>query len=219
MALNIDKAVPVQAPLAVGSLVYDKADPSRHGKVIRSGPEVSEVRYDDGADRNIPNVHLRGVDAPVGDDGLSQHNPSPLVSEVVRLGQEAMARKRRVWEDWLAIAEALLVGRTDVMRTLHTNEATGRRFEKAMGDWLIAHSFKEIDKGTRSRLLDCLKHKVEIEKWRSRLTDAERFKFNHPDAVLRKWKASTVISHVTPPPSPSREFRGRPFRLWLWSVC
>ncbi|HEY1877356.1 MAG TPA: hypothetical protein VGG66_07780, partial [Rhizomicrobium sp.] len=56
------QAARAPAPLAAGSLVYDKADPSRHGKVVRSGTEVSEVRYDDGADRNIPNVHLRGVD-------------------------------------------------------------------------------------------------------------------------------------------------------------
>jgi hypothetical protein len=31
------------------------------------------------------------------------------------------ARKRRGREDWLAIAEALEVGRTDVMRALNTN--------------------------------------------------------------------------------------------------
>jgi hypothetical protein len=55
MALNTDKAEPVQAPLAVGSLVYDKADPSRHGKVIRSGPEVSEVRYKQ-IKRKYPNI-------------------------------------------------------------------------------------------------------------------------------------------------------------------
>jgi hypothetical protein len=180
--------------------VYDLADPDRIGRVIRAGPEVSEVRFDDGAERNVPNVHLGPIEAPlVADDGLSQHNPSPD-SEIVRLGQEAMARKRRAWADWLAIAAALDVGRTDLMRALHTNEARGRRFEKAMGDWLVAHGFKEIDKGTRSRLLDCLKHKVEIQTWRSRLTDSERFAFNHPDTVLRKWKAATVVPDLDAPP-------------------
>ena len=68
----------------------------------------------------VANPDLRIVDA--SDDGFSQLNPSP-VSEVVRLGQAAMARKRRAWDDWLAIAEALQVGRTEVMRSLHTNEA------------------------------------------------------------------------------------------------
>jgi hypothetical protein len=178
--------------------VFDVADPDLHGKVVKAGPEVSEVRFEDGAERNVPNVHLRAV--AVADDGLSQLNPS---SEIVRLGQEAMARKRRAWEDWLAIAAALQFGRTEVMRELHTNETAGRRFEKAMSDWLITHSFKEIDKGTRSRLLECLKHKAEIEKWRSCLTNSERFAFNHPDTILRKWKASTVVPDPNAPKKPS----------------
>jgi hypothetical protein len=81
--------------------------------------------------------------------------------------------------------------------------AQGGRFEKAMGDWLIANGFKEINKATRSQLLDCLKHRAEIEKWRSQLTDSERWKFNHPDTVLKKWKASIVVSDPNEPKPPS----------------
>jgi hypothetical protein len=199
MRLNIQASDRNQA-----AKVYDAADPDRHGTIIGAGSQQSEVRFDDGVSRIVSNVHLH----PVADDGLSQLNPSP-VSDVVRLGQEAMARKRRAWEDWLAIAEALEVGRADVMRALHTNEPHGRRFEKAMGDWLIAHGFKEIDKGTRSRLRDCLKHKIEIQAWRARLTDSERWKFNHPDAVLRKWKASTVVPDPNAPPKVSRQLQAK----------
>jgi hypothetical protein len=130
--------------------------------------------------------------------GFSQLNPSP-VPEVLRLGQEAMERKRRGWEDWLAIAKTLEAGRAEVIRSLHTNQPHGRRFETAMGEWLAANRFKEINKATRSQLLDCLNHKIEIEKWRSRLTEADRFKFNHPDTVLRKWKAATVVSDPNAP--------------------
>jgi hypothetical protein len=196
MSLDIRSPNPNQAK------VFDIADPARHGVLVKAGSEVSEVRYDDGAERNIPNVHLRPVEAPSVADRFSQLNPLPL-SDIVRLGQEAMERKRRGWEDWLAIAEALQEGRTDVMRALHTNEAHGRRFEKAMGDWLIANKFKEINKATRCQLLECLKHKIEIEKWRARLTDSERWKFNHPDTVLRKWKASTVVPNPDAPPKTS----------------
>jgi hypothetical protein len=193
MSLNIRSPDPNQAK------VFDDADPDRHGKVIRAGAEVSEVRFDDGVERNVPNAHLRPVEAPlVTNDGFSQLNPSPI-SEVVRLGQEAMDRKRRSWADWLLIAEALQAGRTEVMRALHTNEPHGRRFEKAMGEWLIANKFKEINKATRCQLFDCLKHKIELEKWRARLTDSERWKFNHPDTVLRKWKASTVVPNPNAP--------------------
>jgi hypothetical protein len=193
MSLNIRRLSADQAR------VFDIADPDRHGVLLKAGSEVSEVRYEDGAVRNVVNDHLRPVEAPpVTDNGFSQLNPSP--SNVVRLGQEAMARKRRGWDDWLLIAEALQAGRTEVMRELHTNEASGRRYEKAMGDWLATNGFKEINKATRSQLLDCLKHKVEIEKWRSQLTDQQRFKFNHPDTVLKKWKAATVVPDPNAPP-------------------
>jgi hypothetical protein len=186
-------------PYQVDAVVCDVADPHRRGKVTRAGAEVSEVRFDDGAERNISNRHLRPVETPLIADGFSQLNPLPI-SEVVRLGQEAMERKRRGWEDWLAIGKALEAGRAEVMRSLHTNEPCGRRFEKAMGEWLIANRFKEINKATRSQLLDCLKHKIEIEKWRAQLTDSERWKFNHPDTVLKKWKASTVVPDPNAPP-------------------
>ena len=136
-------------------------------------------------------------------DGLTQFNPSS-VNETVRIGQEAMARKRRAWADWLAIGEALQVGRAEVMRDSHTNQPTGRRYEKAMGEWLVANGFKEIDKGVRSRLLECLQHRTEIDQWLSRLTDSERFRFNHPNTVLKRWKGSTVVPdpNATPKPSP-----------------
>jgi hypothetical protein len=133
---------------------------------------------------------------PAADAGLPWVNPSRPVEheEKVRLGQEAIARKRRGWDDWVLIGEALEVGRAEVMRKVGTNEPVGRRYEKAMAEWLVANGFKEIDKGARSRLLDCLKHLAEIEAWRKTLTAAEQFRLNHPNAVLRKWKAKTTAS-------------------------
>jgi hypothetical protein len=50
-----------------------------------------------------------------------------------------------------------------------------------------------IDKAARKRALECREHRAEIEKWRATLTDGDRFRFNHPDTVLRKWKAATVV--------------------------
>ena len=38
------------------------------------------------------------------------------------------------------------------------------------------------------------KHRAEIDKWRATLTEADRFRFNHPHTVLRKWRAATQIS-------------------------
>jgi hypothetical protein len=140
-------------------------------------------------------------------DGLNCVNPS--ISEKVRVGQEAMARKRRAWADWIAIGEALQVGRAEVMRDAHTNQPAGRRYEKAMAEWLDANGFKEIDKGVRSRLLECRQHRTEIDQWLSRLTDGERFRFNHPNTVLKRWKGSTVVPdpNATPKPSPYAQLK------------
>jgi hypothetical protein len=153
----------------------------------------------------------RGVKPQIS-DGLCCHNPSELK---VRLGQEALARQRRRWEDFMMIAEALDVGRTEVMRDLHANQPTGRRYEKAMGEWLVANGFKDIDKGTRCRLLECLRLREQIERWRVSLTDNERFNLNHPDGVLRKWKASTAIPdpNATPRPSPYAQLKDAHARL------
>jgi hypothetical protein len=124
-----------------------------------------------------------------------------LSDEIVRRGREALDRKRRDYDDWLLVAEALQVGRADVMRAVSTNQPTGKRYNAAMAEWLLAQSFHIIDKGTRAHLLECLQHRTEIEKWRGCLTEPERFRFNHPDTVLRKWKAATQVPKEPKAPS------------------
>jgi hypothetical protein len=82
MSLNIRTPDPNQAK------VFDVADPDRHGKIIARGPQVSQVKFNDGVVRVVSNVHLRQVEAlPVVDNGFSQLNPSPG-SELLRLGQQ-----------------------------------------------------------------------------------------------------------------------------------
>jgi hypothetical protein len=108
------------------------------------------------------------------DDGLGQPNSSPTEA-IIRRGQEALDRKRRGFDDWLLIAEALQVGRTEIMAAVHTNQPTGKRYEKAMAEWLFARGFHLIDKCTRNHLFECLKHRAEIAKWLAPLTEGERF--------------------------------------------
>jgi hypothetical protein len=141
-------------------------------------------------------------DGQPSDDGLGQPNPS-ATDEIVRRGKEALERKRRDFDDWMFIAEAHQVGRAEVMRAVQTNKPTGKRYEKAMAHWLFAHSFHVIDKCTRNHLFECLEHRTEIENWRAILTESERFRFNHPTSVLRKWKAATVVPDQNAPPKAS----------------
>ena len=146
-------------------------------------------------------------------DGLSQHNSSPT-DEIVRRGKNAMERLQRGYGDWMNIAEALEVGRTESMRAAHTNEPRGKRYEKSMGDWLRSHSFYVIDKSTRTHLLECLRHSAEIDRWRATLTEAQRFRFNHPDTVLRKWRAATQVpSNESKAPSPMANLKAANIEL------
>lgn len=137
------------------------------------------------------------------DDGLGQPNPS---DEIVRRGQEALDRKRRDFDDWLIIGEALAIGRADIMREVHSNQPIGRRYEKAMAEWLRARGFHIIDKCTRAHVLECLQHRADIAAFRSRLTEPERFRLNHPTSVLRKWKAATIVPDQNAPPKPLSAF-------------
>jgi hypothetical protein len=151
----------------------------------------------DGTSNSRPDQNIQPNDA------LSWLKASPT-DDIVRRGQEALQRLRRGYEDWLAIAEALQVGRAEVMAAVQTNKPVGKRYAQAMANWLLARGFHLINEGTRNRLLDCLNHGAEIEKWRATLTEGERFRFNHPDTVLRKWKAATVVPdpNVSKKPSP-----------------
>ena len=44
------------------------------------------------------------------------------------------------------IAEALAIGRTESMQKSGTDKPRGKRYEKAIGEWLRTHSFRGIDK-------------------------------------------------------------------------
>jgi hypothetical protein len=135
-------------------------------------------------------------------DGLDQSNPSSS-TQIIRRAQEAWSRLAgdRTWEDWLAVGDALLLGRSEAMRDAHSNEPKGRRYENAFGTWLDRHGFSKVDKGDRHRLIECLTHRAEIEKWRATLTRTERLRLNHPSTVFRKWKAQ--VPGATKPKRPS----------------
>ena len=138
-------------------------------------------------------------------DGIAGRKPSSpeigltvkpnSIAECVRIGQEAWSRLTscQVWDDWLLVGEALAAGRIEAMHTAHTNKPVGRRFNQEFGDWLRANKFDKVHKTTRSQLLKCLEHKVEIERWRAILTVNERLSLNHPVAVLRRWQQKTQV--------------------------
>ena len=146
--------MPNHIAFAAGTAVVDGAFPGIRAKIITAGSEQSEVIYDGGRMRSRPNACLHKADearieAPI--DELCQHNPSPDL-ETVRLGQEAMARKRRAWEDWVAIAKAIQIGRAAVMMsfTLMSRGASATKRRSAIG-W----SPTRLRRSTRARGAGC----------------------------------------------------------------
>ena len=128
--------------------VYDVADPTRHGTIIKAGTEVSEVRFDDGPERNIPNAHLRAVESVDDEldnpthheldnptDPTPQSTAEPVEHAVVRQGQEAWRRLRdnSTWEDWKKVGAAHVISRTTAMRDGHINKPKGRSYNAKIG--------------------------------------------------------------------------------------
>jgi hypothetical protein len=166
----------------------------RRGKVIRVGPQVSEVRYNDGAVRTVPNDHLPTVEA-VGDE-LDNPTDGPILGEhaAIRRGQEAWNRLRgdSTWADWIDVGRAHVLGRAAAMRDAHTNKPKGRGYNAAFAAWAKKFGFADLDKGDCSRLFDVMDHLDEINAWLQKLPQNERMRLSHPSSIWRRWKAATT---------------------------
>src|SRR5262249_16934386 len=121
-------------------------------------------------------------------------------------GQEAWSRLQtgQSWEDWLAIGEAIQVGRHHAMVDANTNQPRGSRYDSIFGEWLRKTGFDTLDKGDRKRLLDCLEHCAEIEAWRQTLPATRRLQLNHPSSVWRNWQATTIAGRTTTSEKPAK---------------
>src|SRR5262245_37360371 len=118
-------------------------------------------------------------------DGLSQttHNQKNDGLSVEAEGTEAWRRLKdgKNWDDWVKVGKALQVGRQHAMRTAHTNEPQGKNYSLAFNEWLERHELSDMDKGTRSRLLDIMDKLEMIEEWRQSLEPTKRLTINHPN--------------------------------------
>jgi hypothetical protein len=105
--------------------------------------------------------------------------------------------------------------RERAMRQANTNQPAGKGYNQAFGALLPAHGFiyidpkdgrekERVDKGTRSRLFECLARRADIEAWRATLTLNERLTYNHPLTVLRRFKAATQVPDPDKPKKPSQ---------------
>jgi hypothetical protein len=196
MSLNIRTPDPNQAK------VFDVADPNRHGKIVNAGAEVSEVRFDDGAERNVPNDHLRNVGATDRLDSPTENTKSEAT--IIQNAQGAWNRLRigLTWHDWTTVGAAHVIGRATAMRDAHTNKPEGRGYNAAFAAWARKYGF-DLDKGDRARLFQVMGHLAEIEAWLAQRSPTERLQLNHPSTVWRRWKAATAQPKPDAEPKPS----------------
>jgi hypothetical protein len=134
-----------------------------------------------------------GKDRPYhGTDGIDLNDES---ERIVRRGTAAWARlkKHRNWDDWMAVGEALLVGREFAMRDANTNRPIGKGYSRAFNQWLIDAKLNDMDQADRVKLLTVMEARLEIEQWRETLDKTQRMRLNHPTAVFRRWRQITTV--------------------------
>jgi hypothetical protein len=112
---------------------------------------------------------------------------------IVRQGTAAWERLKtdKSWSDWLAVGEALRVGRRLSMHWAGTNRPAGKGYAQEFGRWLVTNRLADMDGADRVKLLIVMDNLPAIETWRLSLTDAKRMRLNHPATVLRNWQHDT----------------------------
>jgi hypothetical protein len=109
-----------------------------------------------------------------------------------RQGAQAWKRLKgdSSWNDWLKVGLALQIGREWAMHQAGVSAPQGKGYNLAFGEWLVTHKFNDMDKSERARLFEVMDNLGPIEAWRATLPLNQRLKFNHPNTVLRRWKAA-----------------------------
>jgi hypothetical protein len=128
------------------------------------------------------------------------------------VAREAWARlqEHHTWNDWLIVGAALANIQVEAMAAAHTNQAIGKRYCTEIGALLRESGLDGIDKATRSRLLQVMRHRAEVEAWLADPPTAKRLKLNHPQTVFNAWKRDTA------PESNKKPKANRPELATIW---
>ncbi|MBR1298553.1 hypothetical protein [Bradyrhizobium sp. AUGA SZCCT0042] len=121
----------------------------------------------------------------------------------VTIGREAWhrlrERERKSWSDWLAVGQALAIGRAASLKAAGCRSPFGKRYVAIQGEWLRSEGFSDIGQQVRCILMKCVEHAAEIEKWRAGLDEAQLKHFNHPDSIWYHFRRKTSAA-----PAPRR---------------
>jgi hypothetical protein len=115
---------------------------------------------------------------------------------------------RKSFDDWIAVARALAIGRTEALKSAETNKPVGSRYNRLMGIWLVDHGLDDVNNQERYRALLILQNLDAISAWRAGLDEAQRRRHSHPNSVWFAWKRATAKSE------PRREHVKRSAKAW-----
>jgi len=127
-----------------------------------------------------------------GDDGIA----------LVQAARAAWTKiKGQHWKDWLAVGRAYVHGSTLAMRIAGSNRPFGRGYQRVFAEWATRTGFDiiQFDKPTRSVLRKIFDHLPEIEAWLATLQRNKRRALNHPQAVLKAWRAAHRVPTTAAP--------------------
>jgi hypothetical protein len=118
---------------------------------------------------------------------------APADDAAIAAGRQAWARLRHrsaTFDDWIAVAKAVAVGRSHCLRVAQTDRPVGTKYNRQMGAWLTANGLAGITAQERHRALQCLDSLPAIQAWRASLPDEACRKLNHPARVLRHFRTA-----------------------------
>jgi hypothetical protein len=113
-------------------------------------------------------------------------------------------RSKSTFSDWIEIGRMLIIGRSLCMKQANCNKPYGPSYQRFMRLWLEENDLQEIDSHERRGSIVCVENLVEIEAWRSTLSDVEIRRCNHPNSVLAHWRRNTRPVRSGPKTRPDR---------------
>jgi hypothetical protein len=99
------------------------------------------------------------------------------------------------WTYWLGVIDALAEARTEAFEVAGTNEPVGSAYNRAFSGILEREKLQSnvIDSATRNHCLQIAANRASVEAWRATLPTNLRQTLNHPGAVFKRWKKSTMV--------------------------
>ena len=150
-------------------------------------------------------ITMPAFNLPVVDGGAERREIAARFAEhrIVAKGRtawEAVARaERETFENWKAVAAALVIGRSHAMRVACTSTPNGAHYTAALSQWLTKNfSNRPMPKATRYWCLRLHENLPAIEKWRQSLSERERQKLINPLSVVRRWYRATHANGKCP---------------------